>query len=108
MTDKEVADMCKAMDMPTVYFKYPNKQVPPLPYTIYYSPNSNNFGADDKVYQQIRALNIELYTAVKSPAIEAQVEAVLESNNLFWDKTEAYLDSEQMYEVLYEMEILNG
>lgn len=108
MTDKEVADMLKETGLPTVYYQYPIKMAPPLPYTVYYYPNTDNFGADDKVYTKISSLNVELYTAKKSPAIEAQVEAVLESHNLFWNKTEAFLDSENMYEVLYEMEIING
>lgn len=108
MTDKEVADMLKETGLPTVYYQYPIKMVPPLPYTVYYYPNTDNFGADDKVYTKISSLNVELYTAKKSPAIEAHVEAVLESHNLFWNKTEAFLDSENMYEVLYEMEIING
>ena len=86
MTDKEVADMIRESGLQTTYYQYPAKQVPPLPYTVYYFPNTDNFGADDKVYTQINALNIELYTAVKSPAVEAQLEAVLESHNLFWNK----------------------
>lgn len=108
MTDKEVAEMIAETGLPTAYYQYPIKAVPPLPYTVYYFPNTDNFGADDKVYTKVNALNIELYTAVKSPAVEAQLEDVLESHNLFWNKTEAYLDSEKMYEVLYEMEIING
>ena len=108
MTDKEVADMIKETGLPTAYYQYPNKMVPPLPYTVYYYPNTDNFGADDQVYTHISALNIELYTKDKSPTIEAQLETVLESHHLFWNKTEAFLDSEQMYEVLYEMEIING
>ena len=108
MTDKQVADMIRESGLQTTYYQYPAKQVPPLPYTVYYYPNSDNFGADDKVYTKINALNVELYTAMKSPAVEAQLEAVLESHNLFWNKAEAYLTSEKMYEVLYEMEIING
>lgn len=108
MTDKDVADMIREAGLPTAYYQYPVKEVPPLPYTVYYYPNTDNFGADDKVYTKINALNIELYTKDKSPTIEAQVENVLASHNLFWNKTEAYLDSEKMYEVLYEMEIING
>ena len=108
MTDKQVADMIRSAGLQTAYYQYPVNQVPPLPYTVYYYPNTDNFGADDKVYTNISVLNIELYTKDKSPTVEAQLEAVLASNNLFWNKTEAYLDSEKMYEVLYEMEIING
>ena len=109
MTIEEVAEMIKETGLPTRYDKYPNRQVPSLPYTVYYFPNSNNFGADDKAYVEITALNIELYTANKSPEDEKKVEKVLENQDIFWNKTEASIESEHMYEVLYEMEIIiNG
>ena len=36
---------------------------------------------------------------------EAEIEAALEAAGLFWNKSESYLTSEHMYEVLYEMEV---
>lgn len=102
----EVADMIRETGMPTAYLQYPNSMVPKPPYTVYYFPNSDNFGADDTVYVEINALNIELYTTHKSVAAEKRIEKVLEDHEIFWEKTEAYLDSEHLYEVLYEMEII--
>ena len=37
---------------------------------------------------------------------EKKVEAVLKEHGFFYEKTEAYLESEKMFEVLYEMEVL--
>lgn len=109
MTFDEVKQMMDEIGMPTTYMQWPTKVVPPLPFTVFYYPNSDNFGADDQVYVNIAALNIELYTAKKSPQDEKKVEDVLKKYNLFWNKTEAFLTSELMYEVLYETEIiLNG
>lgn len=34
------------------------------------------------------------------------METVLKEHGFFYEKTEAYLESEKMYEVLYEMEVL--
>lgn len=34
------------------------------------------------------------------------MEAVLKEHGFFYEKTETYLESEKMYEVLYEMEVL--
>lgn len=51
-------------------------------------------------------MDIELYTNKKDPDIEAKVEAVLTEHGFFYEKTESYLESEKMYEVLYEMEVL--
>lgn len=109
MTYEEVKTMMESMGFPTAYYQYPINQVPSLPFTVFYYPNTNNFAADNEVYTKIESLNIELYTANKSFADEETVESVLKANNLVWQKSETYLDSEHMYEVLYEMEIyING
>lgn len=95
--------------LPVTYYSWPEKQAPALPYLVWYLPNSDNVAADNKVYKKVDALNVELYTKTKDFAKEAVVEAILDKYNLVWNKTESYLDSEQMYEVLYEMEIVvNG
>lgn len=50
-------------------------------------------------------MDIELYTDEKSPDTEAQLEALLDGAGLFYDKTESYIESEKLYEVLYELEV---
>ena len=63
------------------------------------------FGADGKVYFKAKQLDLELYTDKKMPELEEQVEAVLDAYELFYEKTETYIESEKLYEVLYEMEV---
>ena len=50
-------------------------------------------------------LDIELYTDIKDPDAEALVENVLDAAGIFYDKTESYIEEENLYEVLYEMEV---
>lgn len=102
----DITIMVGQTGLQNTYFTYPEKNAPELPYLVWYLPNSVNFAADDKVFKPIQALNIELYTEHKDFATEAVVEGVLDAWGMVWDKTEAYLDDEKMYEVLYEMEIL--
>lgn len=102
----EIKTMLGETGLPITYLSWPEKQAPVLPYIVWYLPNSDNFGADDKVYKPIEALNVELYTQNKDFDTETLVEGVLESHGIFWNKTEAYLDDEHMYEVLYEMQIV--
>lgn len=106
MKFSDIDTMLGQTGLQVTYYSWPEKQVPPLPYLVWYLPSSDNFAADDKVYQRIDALNVELYTKTKDFAKESAVEAVLDANHLFWNKTEAYLEDEHMYEVLYEMEII--
>lgn len=108
MTRKEIYDAIAAAGLPVAYYAFPEGSVPPLPFIVYYYPNSNNFGADNAVYQKIEALNVELYTEHKDFNTEATVEAALASLG-FWQKSETFITSEQMYEVLYQTEVLvNG
>lgn len=109
MTFEEISLMISIMGFPYAYLSFPIGEAPNLPYIVYYYPSSNNISADDKVYKRVNALNIELYTPTKSFDAEGTVEAVLDANNVVWQKTETYIDSEHMYEVLYQTEIvING
>ena len=106
MTYEQIADMMTDIGLPFTYYSFPENEAPQLPYIVYYYPGTQNFPADNKVYQINQTLNIELYTRSKSFDYEAAVETVLEANGLVWDKTESYIDTEHMYEVLYELEVL--
>ena len=68
--------------------------------------SSDNFSADGRVYQKIGTLHIELYTDLKQPELEASIEAVLDGHDIFYNKTEVWIESEHLYEVLYSTEVL--
>lgn len=103
---KEIKNILAEAGLPLTYYQWPEKDAPQLPYIVWYIPGSDNFDADNSVYQKIVALNVELYTEAKNFDAEATLEAVLDSAGLVWEKTEDYIDSERMYEVLYETSIV--
>lgn len=109
MTDPKVKSMLEEIGFPVSYHHFEEGEAPALPYLIYLYPGSNNFSADGTVYQGINRLDIELYTDKKDYDAERKVEAMLKKHGFFYEKTEIYLESEKMYEVLYETEVLiNG
>lgn len=109
MTEVEIAQMIKSIGYPVAYHHYAEGQEPSKPYIVYLYPGSNNFSADGIVYQSVNQLDIELYTENKNLAAEKAVEAVLKEHGFFYEKSESYLETEKMFEVLYEMEaIING
>jgi len=57
------------------------------------------------VYMEFSNLSIELYTDEKDPELEDRVEAVLNAHELFWNKSEVWIESEKLYEVLYQMTV---
>ena len=50
-------------------------------------------------------LDIEVYTDLKAPELEQKVEAVLSDYELFYHKSEVWIEEEKMYEVLYELTV---
>lgn len=105
MTLEEISEILQETGLPVTYTSWPERQAPPLPYICYLSPYSNNFSADGIVYQAISHINIELYTKVKSPALESTLENVLAQNNIFWEKSEEYLSDQRCFEIIYEIEV---
>ena len=105
MTHEEVMEVLAEMDIPFAYDHFSEGESPDPPFICFLFPSSENFGADNIVYAAFQNLNIELYTDEKNPEIEASVEEVLAGHELFWQKSEVWIDSEKMYEVLYQMTV---
>ena len=82
----------------------PEEAIAP-PFLCWLMPESNNFAADGKVYHQSNSLDIELYTDQKDFDLEKKIETVLDQYNLYYETSERYIETENMYEVLYEMEV---
>jgi len=101
MTEGELKTLLESTGMPVAYREYKSTMVTPC--LIYLFDNSDNLGADNRVYHKDNSWNIELYTKKKDPAAEAKVEAVLDAAEIYWEKTETYLQSEGLFEVLYEI-----
>lgn len=83
--------------MPVAYSFFREPQDPP--FLVYFEPYTNNFQADDHVYRVRPRYQVELYTQYKDPKAEENVEDVL--HDLNWDKTETFIDSEEMFQVVY-------
>ena len=105
MTHQEVLKMMNDMKLPYAYHHFAEGESPDPPFLVYLTPGSHNFSADGMVYYRVDQLDIELYTDKKQPEQEAKLEAVLDEAGMFYDKTERFIQSEQLYEVLYEMEV---
>lgn len=102
--DKLLELMAK-IPIPSDYDHFAEGESPEPPFITYLLPGSDNFAADGKVYFRITEVHIELYTDEKNPEVERQVEAVLDEHGIFYDKTEVWIESEKLYEVLYSFEM---
>ncbi len=104
MSYEEINEMMLEMGLPFAYHHFSEGESPKPPFLIFLSPGENTFSADNIVYHSFKQLDIELYTDEKSPETETEIETVLRHHQLFYNKTETWIASEEMYEVLYEMD----
>ena len=104
MTHQEVMEMLTEMNIPFAYDHFVEGESPEPPFLVFLYPSSDHFAADGKVYFKVNRLNIELYTDKKDVELEETVEAVLDRHGIFYDKSEVWIESENLYEVLYQME----
>jgi len=105
MTHGEVMDMVEEMGLPYAYHHFAEGESPEPPFLVFLYPGADNFAADGIVYFKINRLHIELYTDLKNPDLEETVEAVLLKHGIFYGKSETWIESEKLYEVLYGMEV---
>lgn len=104
MTLEELALRLKTTDLPVTYRAWPEDgDVPPLPYICYLGTDTDGVFADGGVYFSWENVRVELYTALKDPALEKTVEEAL--RGFHWKKSETYIDTERCYLILYEIEV---
>ena len=95
----------EAIGIPYAYDHFAEGESPQPPFICFLHPSSNNFAADGRVYFKVDMVHIELYTDEKNPETESRVETVLDGHGIFYDKTEVWIESERLYEVLYSFEL---
>lgn len=102
---EKIAAILERIGLPFAYDHFAEGESPDPPFICYLIPNSDNFSADGRVYYKINEIHIELYTDSKDLSAEQKVEAVLDEHGIFYEKTETWIESENLYEVLYTFEM---
>ena len=101
----ELLAIVQEIGYPNAYDHFAEGESPELPYILYLIPGSNNFAADNYAYFKVNEIHIELYTDRKDLAAEQKVEAVLDRHGIFYNRSETWIESEQLYEVLYYFDL---
>ena len=101
MDEAALFALLKSTGLPVAYHHFTSPPTPP--YIVYLFSHSSNFGADNKVHSQADNYQVELYTKTKDPTSEKLVEDLFDANDIYWEKTETYIESEGLYQVLYEI-----
>lgn len=110
MTIENLVEMLQELKIPFAYDHFAEGESPEPPFICYLIPGSDNFAADGRVYFKLNEVRIEMYTDFKDLDLESKVEGVLDGHEIFYNKSETWIQSEKLYEVMYsfEMEGLNN
>lgn len=109
MTLSDIYTILNATGYPVAYSHFtdtPNNPLPNPPYITYVSAYSSNFKADNKIYHKIDNLQIELYTNKKDLQAEKILEDILDTNEIAYETTETWIDSEQLFQKIYEVRLI--
>ena len=102
---EQIVKILEETELPFAYNHFAEGESPDPPFICYLVPNSDNFAADGEVYYKINELHIELYTDCKDLSAEQKLEDVLDANGIYYEKSEVWIESEKLYEVLYTFEM---
>ncbi len=100
-----VLEILKGLGIPFAYDHFAEGESPSPPFICYLIPGTDHFGADGFAYYKINQFNIELYTDFKDLSIEQKLEEALDGASIFYSKSETWIESESLYEVLYTFEM---
>ena len=90
------------MGLPFAYSHFAEGESPDPPFLVYLFPKNKHFGADGVVFYKNTQIDLELYTDKKDLKLEEKIEEILDREKIYYEKSEVWIESERLYEVLYE------
>ena len=106
VSHSDILSMLEETGLPAAYDHFAEGESPAPPFLVFLYPSSDNFAADGSVYKKINVLHVELYTDLKRPDVEENIESIFDKYGLYYEKSEVWISDERLYEILYTMEIL--
>jgi hypothetical protein len=104
MTLPELVQILKATGYPVAYSHF--SSAPTIPFITYLESSSDNFQADNRTYQRVRIVDVELYTDKKDVTAESTLETLLDSNDLPYETLEIYIESEKLFQKIYSVGVI--
>jgi hypothetical protein len=108
MTQQELYQALQTTGLPLAYSHFPEGSAPTPPYIVYLYTYSSDIMADNHNYVGRGNWQVELYSKSKDLANEKKVQDLLKSLRLPYRKTEAWLASEKLRQVVYEVQLIGG
>lgn len=106
MTRQQISNLVASFGLPYAYYSFPIQQAPILPYVVYFFEADNDVIADNNNFVKVDNLRIELYTEKPDFSL---IDSINEQIPFAHSRETIYIESEQMFETIFESEvIING
>ena len=99
---KKLMKIINEIGLPFAYSQFAEGESPAPPFMVYLFPKNKHFGADGVVFYKNTQIDLELYTDKKDLKLEEKIEEILDREKIYYEKSEVWIESERLYEVLYE------
>ena len=94
----------ESKNIPVAYNHFDSDKNVDIPFIVYRETSPDTFRADGITYHQFFNYEIELITEKKEIALERQIESLLTTNNIPYEKYDEVWDSdEKIYHNFYEI-----
>lgn len=104
MTQSQLYAELNKLGLPVAYSQFEEYTEPP--YIIYVGDGNSDIMADDHNYIEVKDFDIILHTNKKDLVSEALIENKLKELYIPYGKYETYIDSEKVFQVVYEISII--
>lgn len=104
MTQPELYQALESIGYPVAYSHFNNEVTPP--YLICAFAYDSDLKADNINYVEISNFQVELYTDKKDLVAEKKVQDKFKELSLPYSKSETYLDSEKLFQVVYQIQLI--
>jgi len=111
MTQAELFQALKVIGYPVAYSHFvdtPQNPAPSPPFITYQFAYSSDMVADNQNYVEVSNFQIELYTSEKDLTAERKVQDKLKELGLPYSKTEAWIEEEKLFQVIYEIQLIGA
>jgi hypothetical protein len=112
MNQQQLVTELSSLGMPLAYGQFvvsPSNPAPEPPYiTYHFVDNDGDVMADNINYAQIGNFQVELYTLKKDSATELLVENKFKALRIPFRKFEMWLSSEDLFQVVYLIQLIGG
>ena len=106
ITYMDLIDEMEVLGFPCTYGSF--KSEPPIPFTVVQFAYSDDMMADNQNYKGVGNYQLEYYNSIKYPPDEILIQNKLKELRLPYMKTETRIKSEDLYQVIYEIQLIGG